>query len=138
MSESYQFSNVLGFPILSVILYVPLLASLILIFFVNREKQNFIRWFANTTAFVDMVLSLILVPFFRSGELSMQFVEKYTWIPSLGIQYYLGVDGISFLLLQLTTILGFIAILSSWNAIQTRVKEYYIFLLILQTGMMGV
>src|SRR5437867_7009857 len=127
MSESYQFSNVLGFPILSVIWYIPLAAALILIFFVNREKQNFIRWFANIIAFIDMAVGLMIVPYFRSGELSMQFVEKYTWIPSLGIQYYMGVDGISFLLLQLTTILGFIAILSSWNAIQTRVKEYYIF-----------
>ena len=55
MSESYQFSNVLGFPILSVLLYIPLAAAVILIFFVNREKHNFIRWFANITAFVDML-----------------------------------------------------------------------------------
>jgi len=138
MPQSYEFSNVLGFPVLSVILYIPLAAALFLIFFVSKEKQNFIRWFANIVAFIDMVGSLLLVPYFDSGKLAMQFYERHTWIPSLGIQYFLGVDGISFLLVLLTTVLGFIAILSSWSAIQTRVKEYYIFMMILQTGMLGV
>src|SRR5262245_3153033 len=138
MPDSYQFSNVLGFPILSLIMYIPLVGALFLIFFVKNEKANFIRWFANIVAFVDMLVSFILIPNWDSSTLSMQFVEKHQWIPSLGIQYYLGIDGISFLLLLLTTILGCIAILSSLNAIQTRVKEYYVFMLILQTGMMGV
>ena len=138
MTESYGFTNVMGFPILSLILYVPLIGALCLIFFVSKEKTNFIRWFANIVAFVDMILSLILIPYYDSGKLTMQFYERFTWIPSLGVQYFLGVDGISFLLILLTTVLGFIAILSSWNAIQTRVKEYYVFMLILQTGMLGV
>jgi NADH-quinone oxidoreductase subunit M len=138
MPESYGFSNVFGFPILSLILYVPLAGALYLIFFVNKEKANTIRWFANIVAFIDMVLSLWLIPYFDSNSLTMQFSERFNWIPSLGIQYFLGVDGISFLLILLTTVLGFIAILSSWTAIQTRVKEYYVFMLILQTGMMGV
>jgi NADH-quinone oxidoreductase subunit M len=138
MTESYGFSNVFNFPILSLVLYIPMIAALFLIFFVPKEKANTIRWIANVVAFLDMVLSLILIPYFDSGTLTMQFYERFTWIPSLGIQYFLGVDGISFLLVLLTTVLGFIAILSSWNAIQTRVKEYYVFMLILQTGMMGV
>src|SRR5262249_49726955 len=138
MSESYQLSNALGFPILSVILYIPLVAAIFLIFFVSKDKQNFIRWFANITAFIDMILSFVLIPYFRSDSLLMQFKEQYNWIPSLGIQYFLGIDGISFLLVLLTTILGFIAIMSSWSAIQNRVKEYYVFMLILQTGMLGV
>jgi NADH-quinone oxidoreductase subunit M len=61
-----------------------------------------------------------------------------TWIPSIGAGYFLGIDGISFLLIMLTTLLGWVSILSSWNAIQERVKEYYIWFLILQTGMLGV
>ena len=138
MTESYAFSNVFNFPILSLILYLPLLGALFLIFFVSKEKANTIRWFANIVAFVDMILSLILIPYFDSSKLTMQFYERFTWIPSLGIQYFLGLDGISVLLVLLTTVLGFIAILSSWNAIQVRVKEYYAFMLILQTGMMGV
>jgi len=138
MPESYGFTNAMGFPILSLILYIPLIGALFLIFFVSKEKTDFIRWFANIVAFVDMVLSLWLIPYYDSGKLTMQFFERFSWIPSLGIQYFLGVDGISFLLILLTTVLGFIAILSSWNAIQTRVKEYYVFMLILQTGMLGV
>jgi NADH-quinone oxidoreductase subunit M len=138
MSESYQLSNVLGFPVLSVLLYLPLAAALFLIFFVSKEKTGFIKWFSNIVAFVDMLISLFLIPRFEYGTLSMQFVERRSWIPQLGVQYFLGVDGISFLLILLTTVLGFIAILSSWSAIQTRVKEYYVFMLILQTGMLGV
>ena len=64
-------------------------------------------------------------------------VEHAPWIPSVGAEYFLGVDGLSTLLILLTTMMGFIAILSSWNAITERVKEYYIFLLVLQTGMLG-
>ncbi len=138
MPESYQLSNVMGFPVLSIVLYLPLAAALFLIFFVSKERTGFIKWFSNIVAFVDMLLSLYLIPYFDYGTLSMQFVERYEWIPTLGVQYFLGVDGISFLLVLLTTVLGFIAILSSWTAIHTRVKEYYIFMLILQTGMMGV
>src|SRR5207249_8727060 len=67
-----------------------------------------------------------------------QFQNKASWIPSIGVQYFVGIDGISLLLLLLTTFLGFISILSSWTAITERVKEYYIFMLLLQTGMLGV
>ena len=66
-----------------------------------------------------------------------QFVERAQWIPSIGAWYYLGVDGFAALLILLTTLMGVIAILSSWTAITERVKEYYIFLLLLQTGMIG-
>ena len=59
------------------------------------------------------------------------------WIPSVGADYFLGIDGFSTLLILLTTMMGFIAVLSSWTAITERVKEYYIFLLVLQTGMLG-
>ena len=139
MFESYGApSNALGFPILSLVLYLPLAAALYLIFFVSREKENLVRWIANIAAFVDMAISLILIPRFDSSVLTMQFVERHAWIPQLGVEYFVGVDGISLLLLLLTTVLGFISILSSWSAIQTRVKEYYIFMLILQTGMLGV
>ena len=66
-----------------------------------------------------------------------QFVERAPWIPSIGAEYFLGVDGFSTLLILLTTMMGSIAMLSSWTAITERVKEYYIFLLVLQTGMLG-
>ena len=65
-------------------------------------------------------------------------VERADWIPSLGAKYLIGIDGISLLLVMLTTLVGFLAILSSWNAIDDRVKEYYAMFLLLQTGMIGV
>ncbi len=68
---------------------------------------------------------------------NFQFVERLPWIPSVGAEYFLGVDGFATLLILLTTLMGFIAVLSSWTAITERVKEYYIFLLVLQTGMLG-
>src|SRR4030095_16937332 len=75
---------------------------------------------------------------FDASKSGFQFIEKGSWIPSIGVQYFLGIDGISLLLILLTTLLGFLAILSSWTAVTDRVKEYYIFLLALQTGMLGV
>ena len=64
--------------------------------------------------------------------------ERAAWIPSLGASYHIGIDGLGLLLVMLTTLLGFIAILSSWNAINERLKEYYAFFLLLQTAMLGV
>ena len=68
----------------------------------------------------------------------MQFEQSVPWIPSLGVQYHVGIDGISLFLVLLTTVLTPIAILSSWNSIEKRVREYYLFMLMLETGMIGV
>ena len=68
----------------------------------------------------------------------MQFVEDVPWIQTLGAHYHVGIDGITLLLVLLTTLLGPLAILSSWTAIEDRMKEYYAFMLMLQTGMLGV
>jgi NADH-quinone oxidoreductase subunit M len=65
-------------------------------------------------------------------------VESYDWIPILGVKYIVGIDGISMLLVMLTTLVGFLAVLSSWSAIEERLKAYYAMLLLLQTGMLGV
>ena len=88
-------------------------------------------------AFVGFVISVPLWFNYNAQNPEFQFVERATWIPSVGAEYFLGVDGFSMLLILLTTMMGSIAVLSSWNAITERVKEYYIFLLLLQTGMLG-
>ncbi len=127
--------------ILSIILFTPLVGALLLLF-VPKENKNAIRWMANIFAFLGFAVSLPLVP--CSGRSASQpgfkFIEgaPNNWIPSIGAGYVLGIDGISFLLIMLTTLLGSISILSSWTAIQDRVKEYYIWFLLLQTGMLGV
>src|SRR5205085_455139 len=86
--------------------------------------------------------SLPLVPWFWAmrAQPGFKFVEgaPSNWIPTIGAGYYIGIDGISFLLIMLTTLQGWISILSSWTAIEERVKEYYIWFLVLQTGMLGV
>ncbi|MBI4831594.1 MAG: NADH-quinone oxidoreductase subunit M [Candidatus Lindowbacteria bacterium] len=126
----------LKFPLLSVLTYIPVVGAIIIMLFMR--KDNTVRWFANFVVLIDFVLSLRLVPGFVTSRHALQFVEKAPWIESLGAQYFLGVDGISILLVLLTTFLGVLAVLSSWTAIQERVKEYYIFMLLLQTGMLGV
>ena len=124
-------------PILSIITYLPLVGALLLLA-VPKENKAFIMKAATAIAGIDMVLSLPLWWLYNRADSGFQFVEQASWIPSIGVSYKVGIDGISLLLLLLTTILGFIAILSSWTAITDRVKEYYIYMLLLQVGMMGV
>ena len=108
-----------------------------MLLFVNRKSEQAIKWIANLTAAAGSLVSLPLWFGYDTSNPQYQFVEQKQWIPSIGAQYLLGVDGFSVLLILLTTLMGVIAILSSWNAITERVKEYYIFLLVLQTGMLG-
>ncbi len=127
--------------ILSIILFTPLLGAFLLMF-VPKENKDAIRWIANIFSLGGFLVSLPLVPMFWAQRAlpGFKFIEGVPnqWIPTIGAGYYMGIDGISFLLIMLTTLLGFISILSSWNAIEVRVKEYYIWFLVLQTGMLGV
>src|SRR4051812_48394187 len=127
--------------ILTIILFTPLVGALVLLF-IPKENKEAIRWIANIFALAGLLVSIPLVPLFWAvrAEPGFKFVEGVAnnWIPSIGAGYVLGIDGISFLLIMLTTLLGWISILSSWTAIENRVKEYYIWFLVLQTGMLGV
>ena len=127
--------------ILSIILFTPLVGAIVLLF-VPKENKDAVRWIANVFALAGFLVSLPLVPWFWEKRLEpgFKFIEgaANNWIPSIGAGYVLGIDGISFLLIMLTTLLGWISILSSWTAIENRVKEYYVWFLILQTGMLGV
>jgi NADH-quinone oxidoreductase subunit M len=129
-------SNAANFPILSLILFTPL-AGAVLLLFVGRKQENLIRWIANIVALLGFVVSVPLWFWYDPANARFQFVERIPWIPSVGAEYFLGVDGFSVLLILLTTMMGSIAVLSSWTAITERVKEYYIFLLVLQSGMIG-
>jgi NADH-quinone oxidoreductase subunit M len=121
---------------LSLILFTPLIGALVLLL-VNKQNVNAIRWIANIVALIGFAVSIPLWFWYNPQSGDFQFVERAPWIPSIGAEYFLGVDGFSMLLILLTTMMGFIAVLSSWTAITERVKEYYIFLLLLQTGMLG-
>jgi NADH-quinone oxidoreductase subunit M len=127
--------------ILSIILFTPLVGAILLLF-VPKENKNAIRWIGNIFGMLAFMVSLPLVPWFWAvkDRAGFQFVEGSPnhWIPSIGAGYVLGIDGISFLLIMLTTLLGAVSILSSWEAIQERAKEYYAWFLVLETGMLGV
>jgi NADH-quinone oxidoreductase subunit M len=124
--------------LLSVITYTPLLGALLLLLPPFRKNDDLVRWTANLFGCLGFLVSLPLWFSFDRAAAGFQFVERHEWIPAIGVSYQFGVDGISALLILLTTLLGEIAILSSWSAIHERVRQYYIFLLLLQTGMLGV
>src|SRR5712691_10101270 len=123
--------------ILSVVLFTPLVGALLLLF-IPRENELAHKIGGNVFGALGFLVSLPLLRWWNPGEKRFAFEEFADWIPSIGAKYHLGIDGISLLLVMLTTFLGMIAILSSWSAIHLRTKEYYILLLLLQTGMLGV
>src|SRR5688572_2702447 len=118
------------------ILFLPLVGAVLLLF-IPKENGTAIRWIANLFALAGFLVSVPLWFWYNVQDPGWQFVERHEWIPSVGAQYFLGVDGFSALLVLLATLFGFIAILSSWTAITERLKEYYVVLLVLQTGMLG-
>ncbi|HTO85989.1 MAG TPA: NADH-quinone oxidoreductase subunit M [Thermoanaerobaculia bacterium] len=124
-------------PILSLIVYIPLLGALAIVFLVPREKAGAIKALATAAALLDFVVSLPLWFAFDRGGAGYQFVERVSWIPSLGVEYHFGIDGISLVLILLTTLMGVVAVACSYTAITERLKEYYVLLLLLQTFMIG-
>ncbi len=127
-------------PILSVICYLPLVGALFVMLVMKKENGAGIRRFATWVATFDFLLSLPLwFAYDRNAEAPLfQFRESASWIEALGARYEFGIDGIALLLVLMTTLLGVLAFLSSWSAIREREKEYYVFMLLLQTGMLGV
>jgi NADH-quinone oxidoreductase subunit M len=133
--------NPFGSQLLNVITYLPLAGAIALLVLFRAEQKVLAARFATAVAGVGFVLSLPLWLGWAGAardRYGFRFVQEADWIPSLGVRYVVGVDGISMLLVLLTTLLGFLAILSSWTAVQERVREYYAALLVLQTGMIGV
>ncbi|MCL4267186.1 MAG: NADH-quinone oxidoreductase subunit M [Anaerolineae bacterium] len=123
--------------LLTLLTFFPLVGVLILLLW-RGVTDTQIKWTAIITSAVTLVLSVVVLASFRAGDPGLQMVDHVAWIPSWGISYYMGIDGISILMVLLTTIISLLAIISSWSAIETQVKQYYIFMLLLQVGMMGV
>lgn len=127
--------NAFGFPILSLITFLPLTGAIVLLFI--RDIPT-VRWVALVFTILDFLLSIPLILSFDTTTYKMQFVERHPWIPSLNINYSMGVDGISILFIFLTTLLGWVCIVASWTAIEKKVKEFMISILVMQTAMIGV
>ncbi len=121
--------------LLSILIFSPLAAAAVAAFL---RRENLLRWWALASTTLIALLSLALYCGFDSSKSAFQFVENAAWVPTLGIRYSLGIDGISLLLVLLTTLIMPLCVLASWRYIQSRLKEFMICLLIMQTAMTGV
>src|SRR5690349_3396459 len=123
--------------ILSLITWLPAVGAILILALMKKDQSSLIKRFATSWFALDFIISLWLLKYNR-GMGGMQFLEDHQWIPIIGARYQMGVDGVAVLLIVLTTLLGAIAALSSWDYIQKREKEYYVLLLLLQTAVIGV
>ncbi|MBI3782130.1 MAG: NADH-quinone oxidoreductase subunit M [Deltaproteobacteria bacterium] len=123
-------------PLLSLIVFTPLLGAIVLML-MRADQHAALRRGAFLFSLVPFGFSILLLARFTPTEAVFQFTEKAAWIPSFAINYALGVDGISLFLVLLTTFLMPIVVLSGWGDIHKRVKEYMVFLLLMETGMLG-
>ena len=121
---------------LSLIAWSPLAGALVVLM-LPKENKRAIQIVSFLAAGISLAASLALIPQFDRATGAMQFVEKWSWIPSLNVSYFLGVDGLSFPLVLLTTFMSFIALIGSLG-IDKRVKEYFFWFLALEVGMLGV
>jgi NADH-quinone oxidoreductase subunit M len=126
--------NFADLPLLSVVVFTPLVGALLVAF----APARYARALALATALVAWVASMLLVIGFEPASGAFQFVDRADWIPAFGIQYKVGVDGLSLVLVVLTTTLTWISILASFGPIKERIKEYMVSFLILEVGMIGV
>ena len=131
--------NAAGFPLLSLITFLPLVGGLIIMTIRGDEAvvASNARWAALWTSLIVFFISLVLWVKFDPQEGGFQFVESASWLPEYGVNYKMGVDGISVLFVLLSTALTPICILASWESIQTRVREFMLSFLILETMMVG-
>jgi NADH-quinone oxidoreductase subunit M len=123
--------------ILSVVTFLPTVAAVLLLF-VPRRRETLLKAGALTASIVTFVLSVPLYVRFDGGSADYQFVEFARWMPNLGVGYHVGIDGISLLLMLLTTLITPVALASAWHAVDDRVKEFVVTILVLETGMVGV
>ncbi|HEY1215228.1 MAG TPA: NADH-quinone oxidoreductase subunit M [Bryobacteraceae bacterium] len=123
--------------LLTLVLFLPL-AGMLALFLIPEGNSRLIRLSANIASAVVFAVSLCLIPGFQLSAPGFQLVERATWIPSIGAQYLIGIDGISLALILLSTLISFLAVLSSWNAVPERAKLYYAMIFLLETGVIGV
>ncbi len=123
--------------LLTYLLAIPLLGSLAVLFF-KKENEKAVKWTGFLFSLIAFFLSLYIYFKFDANNGDFQFLDRFIWIDSLNISYFVGVDGISLLLVLLTTFLTPITLVSSWNSITKKVKEFTFFMLLLEVGMLGV
>jgi len=123
-----------GFPLLSFLIFFPLAGAMVLLFFTGEKFAR--RWTLGVTL-LEAAFSIPLITGFDTTTVKFQFAEAHTWIPQLNINYILGVDGISILLVLLSTLIMPFCVLASWRYIKTRVTQFMFCMLIMQVSMVG-
>ncbi|MGE5498647.1 MAG: NADH-quinone oxidoreductase subunit M [Syntrophothermus sp.] len=123
--------------LLTCLLLIPLFGSFLLLL-INKEKESLIRWSGLLISAAAFVLSLAVYIKYDPSKAGFQLVDNFTWIPNINVSYHVGIDGISLLLVLLTTFLTPITLFSSWGSIKKKVKEFTFFMLLLEVGMLGV
>ncbi len=123
--------------LISLMLLVTLVGGLLLLF-VPKQKENLIRISGLIISIITFIISLLLFFNFDNSSSEFQFIHQFKWIEKLNISYFVGIDGMSLLLVLLTTFLTPLTLLSSWTSIEKNVKEFTFFMLMLEVGMLGV
>ena len=126
-----------GLPLVSLVTFLPLIGA-VLVALTPASRPNAARYVALAAALVAWAVSIAMLVLWPGADAGMQAEPAINWIPLFGIQYHVGVDGLSLVLVVLTTTLTWISILASFGPITNRVKEYMISFLVLETGMIGV
>ncbi len=127
----------MNFPVLSAITFTPLLIALIVLI-IPKSKENLIRWIATVLSLIPLAISIYIYIVVQADPGTMQLMEEYSWIPAIDVYYRMGVDGLSAVMLVLTTLLSTLCYYYSIYVIKDRVKESYFLFLLLQVGMSGV
>jgi len=127
--------NQIDYPILSIVVFIPLIGALLLLFVKNAAA---VRWTSLIVSCAGLAAALPIIGSFDKTTHLMQFTEFYEWIPSWGINYFVGIDGISILFIFLTLLLSILSVLVSWKSVETKVKEFHIALLVMETAILGV
>jgi NADH-quinone oxidoreductase subunit M len=123
--------------ILSILIFLPILLSIPILFF-KKENVKLIRTYALSISLITFILSVVLFFSFNSDSGEFQFVQKMPWVKIINSYYFVGIDGISLLLILLTTLIFPISIIASFEPIKIRIKEYYFLLLLLEGALIGV
>jgi len=123
--------------LLTYLIFTPLIGSLIILS-VKNEKTELIKNLGLFFSIITFIVSLIIYFSFDSNNSDFQFIHKFKWIDGINVFYFVGIDGISLLLILLTTFITPLTLISSWSSIEHKVKEFTFFMLLLETGMLGV
>ena len=123
--------------LLAILLFLPIIGSVLLLF-INKKNESLIKYFGLAVSVLVFIVSLIIYSNFNSDIGDFQFLLKVSWISNLNISFFVGIDGMSMLLILLTAFITPLTLISSWSSIDKNVKEFTFFMLLLETGIIGV